>query len=260
MNILDFSSDPILFILYSIIILVWGLCLGSFTTAIIPRELNGTSWFSLKGQNARSHCAMCNRQLTWRELIPIFSYLIQKRRCACGDHLIPIFYPLTEVLIFLTTVMIFLKYEISMMSLGLTLSIPFAATCFWMNIQNRMATDRMLIVLAYIAVGTALFTIPETNLFDSIYGAIGAGGVGMLVKILADRFSSRPLLSWDVIKLWAIIGFWLGIGHIGYFLFLMGLGGTLWILFPSPVWQRYFQSFPYISWSLLVFAVLMLWF
>ena len=253
------KNDLFFFLFFSCAFVFWGFCLGFFPTAIIPREFNNISWFSLRGKQARSQCAMCHKQLSWRELIPIISYLKQKRKCACGQNAIPAFYPITEFIILCLTIAFFFKFGFSVLSIGLTLSLPFFATCFWMGCNARQATDRMLIVLAYIAVGTILFAIPDVNLFYAIYGAMGAGCVGAVIKIMGDKFSANDFLSWDVVKLWAVIGFWLGVSSVGYFLFLMGVGGALWILFPPKILKNKLSAFPYICWSLLVFFVLMLW-
>jgi leader peptidase (prepilin peptidase)/N-methyltransferase len=252
-------SDPVIVFALSIAVIFWGLCLGSFTTAIIPREMEGVSWFSLRGEKARSHCAVCHKQLSWRELIPIISYIKQKQKCACGKNKIPIFYPITESIILCLTIILFYKFGFSILSIGITLSLPFFATCFWMGYKSQPITDRILIVLSFIAVGTIFLTITDKNLFHAIYGALGVGCVGFVTMLISHKFSSRKFLSWDIIKLWVIIGFWLGISSVGYFLFLMGVGGALWILFPPKTFKDKPQSFPYTLCSLLVFFVLMVW-
>ena len=75
------------------------------------------------------------------------------------------------------------------------------------------------------------------------------------LKLIYDKFSSYELYKWDSVKLWIILGFWIGAEQAGLFLFLIGFGGALWCLTP----QKFRNSphlFPYNYWSLVVFYIL----
>lgn len=81
-----------------ILFFLLGLCLGSFASAIIPREKNNIPWFDLKGDMSRSACPSCGSRLGISELIPVFSWLLQKGKCKnCGAE-ISAFYPVVEVI------------------------------------------------------------------------------------------------------------------------------------------------------------------
>lgn len=68
-----------------------GTAIGSFLNVIILRHEAGTK------PTGRSACPHCKKQLTWRELIPIVSYLVQKGKCTgCGAR-ISLQYPLVEL-------------------------------------------------------------------------------------------------------------------------------------------------------------------
>lgn len=61
---------------------VWGLVWGSFLNVIIIRGHRGES---LRG---RSRCESCLKELSWKELVPVLSFIIQKGRCRnCGSVL-----------------------------------------------------------------------------------------------------------------------------------------------------------------------------
>lgn len=78
-------------ILYIPVILS-GLIVGSFLNAAIYRTKTGMS--VLKG---RSKCTHCNTVLTWRELIPVVSFALQKGRCVSCKKKISWQYPLVEM-------------------------------------------------------------------------------------------------------------------------------------------------------------------
>ena len=82
---MDFLILPMLFLL--------GLCVGSFCNVLIyrlPKEENFVS--------VPSHCMTCGHNLSWYELIPLVSWLIQGGKCrACGTKL-SAQYPIVEAL------------------------------------------------------------------------------------------------------------------------------------------------------------------
>lgn len=253
------SFDPVqLFFIYSFVF-IFGACLGSFASAIIPREMNNQTWFALRGSQARSQCAQCQKPLSYKELLPILSYLLQKQKCACGQFQIPIFYPVLELGFALTSVLIFCMNGFNFISLGLVLSLPFLMACSWLNVHKHIMSDRLLIILAYIVVIASLLDFPDTNLWDRIYASLLIAGIAVGLKLLSMRLSSHSLYGWDIIKLWVIIAFWLGLQGTGYFLFFIGLGGCIWILLKNKV-RRVGQEFPYGIYSSFLLLLIMLWF
>lgn len=255
---IDISSLDIIQISFLyVFFIILGACLGSFASAIIPREMSGQSWFSLKGENARSRCPPCGKTLSAKELIPIVSYFIQRKRCACGKHPLPFFYPALEIISIVITLFVVYAYGVSTASIGLIVSLPFFLTACHVNFKGKILSDRILIVLAYIAVGTSLIAFPHIDLMASMAGAGLIGVVTAIIKLIYDRFSSHELYKWDTVKLWIILGFWIGAEQAGLFLFLIGLGGALWCLTPQK-FRNSLHLFPYNYWSLVVFYILYL--
>jgi leader peptidase (prepilin peptidase)/N-methyltransferase len=70
----------------------FGLALGSFINVLIDRLPRGESVVFV-----RSHCDWCRRTLSWYELIPIFSYLVQRGRCRRCRHRLSLQYPVVEI-------------------------------------------------------------------------------------------------------------------------------------------------------------------
>jgi len=71
---------------------ILGLFLGSFLNNISLRlEKKEDFLFS------RSKCPYCGKILTWKELIPILSFLIQKGKCTSCSGPISLRYPLVEI-------------------------------------------------------------------------------------------------------------------------------------------------------------------
>ena len=80
-------------------LVVWwsavGLVVGSFLNVAIHR-------LPLEGETVshprRSRCPSCRHELTWREHIPVFSWLVLRGRCRWCKWPIPWRYPLVEIL------------------------------------------------------------------------------------------------------------------------------------------------------------------
>lgn len=71
----------IVFIIFAVIL---GLLVGSFLNVVALRFNTG------KSLGGRSGCFSCGAQLTWKQLIPAFSWLFQKGRCHnCGSQISP---------------------------------------------------------------------------------------------------------------------------------------------------------------------------
>jgi leader peptidase (prepilin peptidase)/N-methyltransferase len=85
-----------------LIFFIFGLIIGSFLNVVIYRLPEGESLVK-----PRSHCTNCGTTLKVFDLIPIFSYLINKGKCRyCGGK-ISLQYPLIELL---TAVLFLLTY------------------------------------------------------------------------------------------------------------------------------------------------------
>jgi leader peptidase (prepilin peptidase)/N-methyltransferase len=81
------------FLIY-LFVFIFGLAVGSFLNCVIYRLETGESF--LKG---RSYCPHCKHVLAWKDLIPIFSFLILKGKCRYCKKKISFQYPLVELFI-----------------------------------------------------------------------------------------------------------------------------------------------------------------
>lgn len=79
------------------ITIILGTILGSFLNVVIYRwgDPNQTQFHPLNPP--RSFCPNCKKTLSWKENIPIISYLIQKGKCQHCQWSIPIKYPIVEL-------------------------------------------------------------------------------------------------------------------------------------------------------------------
>ncbi len=80
----------------------FGLALGSFLTCIIYRLPRGLPFMGRE----RSRCPSCGTVLSWRELIPVFSYMFQGGKCRHCRHPIGVRYVLIELATLIVTLVL----------------------------------------------------------------------------------------------------------------------------------------------------------
>ncbi len=79
--------------MFILLTFLFGLIVGSFLNVLVLRYHTGASvvW-------DRSACFSCGKTLTWKELVPVLSFLAQRGRCATCKSAISWQYPLVELL------------------------------------------------------------------------------------------------------------------------------------------------------------------
>ncbi len=190
---------------------------GSFLNCVIYRLEQGKSF--LKG---RSFCPNCKHQLSWQDLIPIFSFIILRGHCRYCQKKISIQYPLVE---FFTGIIFVLIYLLRSDLLGRSdlLIFNFVVSCFFIiifvyDLKHYIIPDKVV----FPAIGIALIFN-----FLNILSAVGAAGFFFLI-VLISRGKGMGIGD---IKLAFLMGLFLGWPNIIVALFLaiflgaiMGIG------------------------------------
>lgn len=86
-----------------------GACFGSFLNVVAHRSVQGRPWWG----SERSVCESCGHVLGFWELVPVFSWLVQRGKCkSCGAE-ISVRYILVELLCAILAVIIVSKFGTS---------------------------------------------------------------------------------------------------------------------------------------------------
>jgi leader peptidase (prepilin peptidase) / N-methyltransferase len=200
----------------NIIILVYGLLLGSFYNVVGLRVPLKKSIVK-----PRSACPYCQHDLTAKELIPLLSYIFQGGKCAkCKGSISPL-YPIMELLTGLLFLFAYIHFGLQPELLVALTLISLFIIIFVSDIKYMIIPDRVLLFFAFIFVGERIF-IPLYPWWDSLIGAF----VGFTLLLLIAIVSKGGMGGGDI-KLFALIGFVGGVKLVLLSFFLSTLFGAV---------------------------------
>jgi prepilin signal peptidase PulO-like enzyme (type II secretory pathway) len=193
-----------------LIFFIFGLIIGSFLNVVIFR-LNTQKTFG-----GRSACLSCQHQLSWYELIPLFSFVFLRGRCKNCKTKISIQYPVVEFTVGLIFALLFLKFQDAFFLDILTFSFTYAYYAIMSSllvviavydIRHKIIPDVLSIVFGILAfVGLFLFSTGGGSAFGG--NNIFSVHVPTLLEFLSGLIIAAPFaLLWLVSR-----GSWMGLG------------------------------------------------
>jgi len=196
-------------LVFYIFLFLFGLVVGSFLNVVISRFPTKES--ILKN---RSHCPFCQKKLTWFELVPILSFIIQRGKCRhCGKK-ISWQYPLVEFF----TGLIFLLIFIYKLPVFYFLIACFLIILFLYDLKHYLVPDKIVYPAIII---TFIYRLFED--FNYLLAAL-IGGAFFLAIVLISR--GRWMGMGDV-KIGFLMGLILGLSYLFTALFLAFLSGAI---------------------------------
>lgn len=197
-------------ILLTAIFFVFGLIIGSFLNVVILR-FNTSKTFG-----GRSACMVCQKQLVWYELIPVFSFLGLRGRCRTCKTKISIQYPVVELVTGVVFAALFFKFN----DLFFLSTISFVTTYVYYTLMSSL-----LIVIAAYDARHKIIPDPLSLIFG-IFAFIGlflfnSSGLYPHIPSLLEFFSGI-IIAAPFAFLWLVSkGTWMGLGDAKL---LIGLG------------------------------------
>ncbi|ALC81857.1 MULTISPECIES: prepilin peptidase [Bacillus] len=200
----------------AMLLFFYGLLFGSFFNVAgyrIPKQISIIK--------PRSSCSNCKQTLSASELIPIFSYLIQGRKCKRCGSAIPAFYTwielLTACLFALAGLLMGWSFELLVALLLISLlMIIIVSDGLHMIIPNRV----LLFFLPLLIVVRILSPL------EPWYGSITGGFIGFFLLLFISVISRGGMGGGDV-KLFGLLGVVLGLKLVLLAFFLSCLFGVI---------------------------------
>lgn len=192
-------------IYYMIVLFIFGTIFGSFYNVVGDRLPEGKSIIK-----PSSHCPKCGHKLTPLELIPIFSYLLQKGKCKNCDSKIPIMHPLFELASGILFALAYLSFKLTPELLIAITFISILLIIFISDIEYMIIPDEVLIFgLIMLAIEKFLIFGIGNVLYSLVDGLI-CFILMYLLKRLGDFLFKKESMGGGDIKLLFVFGFVLG--------------------------------------------------
>jgi leader peptidase (prepilin peptidase) / N-methyltransferase len=234
-----------------ILILIIGLCIGSFLNVCIyriPREESIAF--------PPSHCTSCGYELKAVDLIPIISYLFLKGKCRkCGEK-ISINYPLVELLNGVLYLLIFLRFGLSLSFVFYSLLTSLLIVISYIDLDSKYiysSTTILGVVLAAIYIVVGLYTKDISISNNVLGGAIGYGIIYLIVVITKGMGQGDAEVA-------GVCGLFIGIKGILVCLFIAvvlgGLVAAIILIFKLKEKKSEIAFSPYISIGSIVYILL----
>ena len=233
------------YLVYSFIIFILGLIVGSFLNVVIYRLENGE-----KIINDRSRCLRCKHTLAWYDLIPVLSLVFLKGKCRYCNNKISWQYPLVEIGTGILFIMA-LNFQFSISNFQSIFNFQFLTAILYLlfiisslivifvyDLKHYIIPDKVIYPAIAIAIGFNLFNniqYPISNIlsaFNFLIPAILAGGFFYAIIVITKgkgmgggdvklAFLMGLILGWPVIIFSVFLAFILG-SIVGIYLILTG--------------------------------------
>ena len=221
-------------ILEYIVVVILGLILGSFATALVYRAPRDIPWGFFKSNKInRSVCTNCQTPLTARDLVPVFSWLMLGGKCRTCKHKIGTVYLYTELLTLLACLGIYWAGGLSALPIIAMFMMPFLTALLVIDLQTMTLPNKLVLsvaVLALVRLITETFFLHTMDFQDMVFNYIIAGFVyGALAWILGQGVSKvlkKDALGMGDVKFFAAAGLWLGMSPLGWFCLASGIFGV----------------------------------
>ncbi|RDW21790.1 prepilin peptidase [Oceanobacillus chungangensis] len=203
-------------LLFTLFFFLFGITFGSFYNVVGLRSPKNEPFV-----NDRSYCPSCKHQLSWYELIPVFSFLLQTGKCRHCKTKISFTYPSIELLTGFLFAFSFWKIGfdwelITALFLVSMLMIILVSDITYMVIQNK-------ILLFFLPLITVMRVIqPLDPWWSPIVGAIVIAVILAIIILV-----SRGGMGAGDMKLFAVLGIVLGVEKVLLAFFLSCLLGAI---------------------------------
>ena len=199
--------DTFLVIYCCVLAAVIGAVLGSFLNCAAWRIAHGESF--VKG---RSRCPACGHTLGILDLVPIFSWLFLRGKCRYCGKKISARYPLSEAVFAAVTVLCLLRFGLTAECLRNMIFFGCLFCLSLVDLEVRIIPDGCLVAAALAwAVWLPFSGLSLAGIGLHVLAALVYGGGLLLISLAADKILGKESLGGGDIKLFAVMGLYLGL-------------------------------------------------
>ncbi|USG64668.1 prepilin peptidase [Brevibacillus ruminantium] len=203
--------------LISSILFLLGLLFGSFYNVVGLRVPQGESVVL-----PPSHCRSCGHRLGPLDLVPVLSFLLRKGKCHYCQAKVSPLYPLMEGLCGLAFVLVFVKHGWSAETILGLLFVSMLVIVSVSDLAYRLIPDKITLPALALFLILRFWIHPDQPYWMHLLAGVVGFGLFFLLTVL-----SRGGVGGGDIKLFAVVGLFLGLPLLALAIFLSALLGTL---------------------------------
>ncbi len=220
-----------LLVYFSIVSFLFGSVMGSFLNCAAYRIAHHESF--IKG---RSKCPSCGHELKVIDLIPLFSWLFLKGKCRYCKNKISAQYFFAELFFALLTVGCLLRFDLTFLCLR---NYVFFCCLFCLSLVDLecfiIPNGCLIISVAVWAAYLPFSGMGWKEIGLSVLAGIVYGGGLLLISLVMDKILKKESLGGGDVKLYFVIGLYLGLLGTLFSLIIACIIGLLFALFRKVI-------------------------
>ena len=213
-------------IYFTVLVFIMGIIFGSFYNVCIYRIPNNQSIV-----NPPSHCYKCNTRLKPIDLVPIFSWILLKGKCRyCKEKISPR-YTIVELITGILFSLIYITFKYRFITIYYMFLASLLIIITFIDLDCYIIPDKLVLIGSITAL-LVNFLGYGTPFIDGLKGAIFTGGGLLVLTLIIECILKKEVMGGGDIKLFAMIGLFLGIKlSLLTLLFSIYIGGAYGIIF-----------------------------
>lgn len=217
-----------------------SLIIGSFISLLTVRIASGEPITF-----TRSKCMSCNTPLKAINLIPLFSWILQRGKCGKCHSKISIRYPLIELSFLISFLAIFFVLD-QKLDIKMLLYFAIASVLIFMcviDLENYYIPDLSQYILTALATLLVIYDGSTSQVLPNVKSGFIYLGFGIALWIFFYYAGGLEAIGIDDIKFFFIAGFMLGDKNFLTFMILSGFFGAIF----GTIWEKLKEdeSFPF---------------
>ncbi|MDE5945975.1 MAG: prepilin peptidase [Oscillospiraceae bacterium] len=158
--------DTQFYIMFYLIVFLFGICIGSFLNVVILRVPEGESLIKRS-----SHCMTCEAKIRAIDLIPVFSWIFLKGKChSCGKK-ISVRYPIVESLNGFLYMLVFWVMDFNTESIITCVMFSLLIVTGFIDWDRLEMEPIILAIIFILSIPSAIFT-DSLTLTERVIGAL----------------------------------------------------------------------------------------
>ncbi len=213
------------------LILAYCSCVAALFGAAMGSFLNCAAWRIAHKQSflkGRSHCPECGHVLSTADLVPLFSWLFLRGKCRYCGAKVSVRYFLAELFMAAVTVVCLLRFDLTILCLRNYIFICCLFCLSLVDLEDFTIPDGCLLISAAVW----LLALPfigwswKDALLHLLAGVVFGGGL-LGMSLVMDRILKRDSLGGGDIKLYFVVGLYLGFASTLFSLLIACVLGLL---------------------------------